>query len=133
MPRPASSHGTGSRVPAHSLAGIAAALLFAVGCASPPPVAQLSLVVLEPGLVEPEILQGSVEGEWCLTENVVSNLLRPPWRARFADRGRAVAVALDSVPGANVLTDVRVQIRVEQYFLFQRKCAIVTGNAGRIE
>ena len=83
--------------------------------------------------MEPTILQGNVEGEWCFTENLIAVSLRPPWHARFADRGRAIAAAIESVPGANVLTDVRVQIRVEQYLLFQRKCARVTGNAGRLQ
>lgn len=114
-----------------SLAWLLGAL--ALGCASPPPISELTFVTFEPGVVEPKILQGNVEGEWCFSENVIAVSLRPPWRARFADRGRAIAAAIESVPGANVLTDVRVQIRVEQYLLFQRKCALVTGNAGRIE
>jgi hypothetical protein len=106
---------------------------LALGCASPPPIAELTFVAFEPGVVEPRILQGNVEGEWCFSQNVVAVSLRPPWRARLADRGRAIAAAIESVPGANVLTDVHVRIRVEQYLLFQRTCAIVTGNAGRIE
>ncbi|UCE86650.1 MAG: hypothetical protein JSU66_02620 [Deltaproteobacteria bacterium] len=106
---------------------------LALGCASPPPIAELTFVAFEPGVVQPTILQGNVEGEWCFTENLIAVSLRPPWRARFADRGRAIAAAIESVPGANVLTDIRVQIRVEQYLLFQRKCARVTGNAGRLQ
>jgi hypothetical protein len=106
---------------------------LALGCASPPPIAELTFVAFEPGVVEPRILQGNVEGEWCFSQNVIAVSLRPPWRARLADRGRAIAAAIESVPGANVLTDVHVRVRVEQYLLFQRTCAIVTGNAGRIE
>ena len=45
----------------------------------------------------------------------------------------AVAKAIDGVPGANVLTDVSMSARVEQYLLFQRVCAIVVGDAGRME
>jgi hypothetical protein len=52
---------------------------------------------------------------------------------RLADTGRAVSAALDSVPGANVLTDVIVRTRLEQYLLFQRVCAVVVGDAGRME
>jgi hypothetical protein len=83
--------------------------------------------------VKPRILQGHVEGEWCFTRDIVSVSLRPPWRARLADHGRAIADALESVPEANVLTDVSVSIRVEQYVLFQRVCALAIGNAGVLE
>jgi len=79
------------------------------------------------------ILARNVEGEFCFSEDVVTVTLRPPWRARLADPGRAVAAALAEVPGANVLTHVQVRTRIEQYLLFQRICSIVVGNAGRIE
>jgi len=41
--------------------------------------------------------------------------------------------ALDGVPTANVLTNVDVRVRIEQYLLFQRICAVVQGDAGRVE
>ena len=44
-----------------------------------------------------------------------------------------VVAALEGVPGANVLTRATLRVKVEQYLLFQRVCAIVTGNAGAIE
>jgi hypothetical protein len=83
--------------------------------------------------VNPKILRQEVEGEWCFTQNVIAVSLRPPWRVRLADAGRAVSKAIDSVPGANVLTDVTVRTRLEQYLLFQRVCAVVVGDAGRME
>lgn len=132
--------GSSARISRARLAARRAARLFArllliasPACASPPPIAQFTLVTRQPGVVRPEVLRRDIEGEWCFTENVVRVTLRPPWRARFADPGRAVAAALEQVPGANVLTDVSVSVRVEQYLLFQRICAIVTGDAGRIE
>ena len=107
--------------------------LFAAGCASPPPISELTLVVREPGVVRPEILKRGVEAEWCFSQDIITASLRPPWRARLADRGRAVSLAIDSVPGANILTEVRIRVRVEQYLLFTRVCAIASGDAGRLE
>ena len=102
-------------------------------CAAPPPISQLAFVTRIPQTLEPVLLARAVEGEFCFSEDVVSVTLRPPWRARLADPGRAVAAALAQVPGANVLTHVQVRTRVEQYLLFQRICSVVVGNAGRIE
>ncbi len=107
--------------------------VLAVGCASPPPVSELTLVAREPGVVRPEILKRGVEAEWCFTQDLITASLRPPWRARLADRGRAISRAIESVPGANILTEVRIRVRVEQYLLFTRVCAIASGDAGRVE
>jgi len=93
----------------------------------------MAFVTRIPGIVKPTVLARGVVGEFCFTQDVVSVSLRPPWRARLADPGRAVESALASVPGANVLTHVEVRTRVEQYLLFQRICSIVVGNAGRVE
>ncbi len=107
--------------------------LLAVGCAGPPPVSELTLVAREPGVVRPEILKRGVEAEWCFTQDLITASLRPPWRTRLADRGRAISRAIESVPGANILTEVRIRVRVEQYLLFTRVCAIASGDAGRVE
>jgi hypothetical protein len=93
----------------------------------------MAFVTRTPGLVAPVILAREVRGEFCFTEDVVTVTLRPPWRARLADPGRAVDDALAKVPGANVLTHVQMKTRLEQYLLFQRICSIVVGNAGRVE
>jgi hypothetical protein len=109
-------------------------LLFAAlaaGC-SHPPVAELAFATPKPGVVAPEILRAGVEGEHCFAQNVVAVALRPPWRARLADHGRAVADALAQVPEANVLVNASVHVRVEQWLLFQRTCAVVRGDAGRV-
>ena len=120
-----------ARRTAAACALVAAAL--ACACAGPPPNSRMAFVTRIPGIVEPTILARGVEGEYCFAEDIVTVSLRPPWRARLADPGRAVEAALASVPGANVLTHVQVTTRVEQYLLFQRICSIVVGNAGRIE
>jgi len=114
------------------LVGLVTAALGS-GCAGPPPISQLAFVTRIPRTLAPTILVRGVEGEYCFSEDVISVSLRPPWRARLADPGRAVAAALAEVPGANVLTHVQVRTRVEQYLLFQRICSVVVGNAGRIE
>jgi hypothetical protein len=106
---------------------------LALGCTTPPPFADLAFVTTRSGLLEPGMLRRGVQGEWCFSESLISTSLRPPWRARLADHARAVRLAIASVPGANVLTSVSVDVRVEQYLLFQRICAVVTGDAGRIE
>jgi hypothetical protein len=93
----------------------------------------MAFVTRIPGLVEPKVLARGIEGRYCFSEDVVTVSLRPPWRARLADPGRAVEAALAKVPGANVLTHVEVRTRIEQYLLFQRICSIVVGNAGRLE
>ena len=109
-----------------------ALLIVALGCATQPPIASFTLLAREPGVLRPEVLERGVVGEYCFSKNVVSATLQPPWQARLADTARAVAAALAKVPEANVLTSVSVQARVEQYLLFQRVCAIVVGDAGRI-
>ena len=114
------------------LLGVVSAAIGA-GCAAPPPNSQLAFVTRIPGMVEPVVLAHGVEGEFCFSEDIVTVTLRPPWRARLADPGRAVEAALAAVPGANVLTHVQVRTRLEQYLLFQRICSVVVGNAGRIE
>ena len=108
-------------------------LVLPLGCGSAPPFAELAFVTPRADLLRPEILRAGVEGEHCFLEDVISVSLRPPWRARLADHGRAVADALARVPDADVLTNATVRVRVEQYLLFQRICSIVVGNAGRIE
>jgi hypothetical protein len=110
-----------------------ATLALVCACAGPPPVAELTFVTRDPDVVNPKILRQEVEGEWCFTQNIVAVSLRPPWRVRLPDTGRAVSRAIDSVPGANVLTNVIVRTRIEQYLLFQRVCSIVVGDAGLVE
>jgi len=122
--------------PHHRVRSCSAVLLAVVAstlaCASRPP-SELAFIAREPDVVKAKVLRQEVEGEWCFTENVVAVSLRPPWKVRLADTGRAVSRAIDGVPGANVLLDVRVRTRIEQYLLFQRICSVVTGDAGRVE
>lgn len=106
--------------------------LLGVGCATRP-FAKLAFVTSRTDVLEPTLIQRDVEGEYCFTQDVISTSLRPPWRARLADHARAVADALESVPGANILTNFTADVRVEQYLLFQRICAVVSGDAGRVE
>lgn len=108
-------------------------VLLACACGTPATVSRFTLAVRSPGVVRPEILRRDVEGEWCFSQDLITVTLRPPWRARLANRGRAVEDALAQVPGANVLTDASLSVRVEQYLLFQRICSIVHGDAGRLE
>lgn len=120
--------------PQRSVARLAVLLLTAaLGCASAAPVTRYTFVTRTPRLVQPQLLERGVRGEYCFTRNLIRVLATPPWRSRLADPGAAVADALSRVPGANILTHVSVQTRVEQYLLFQRTCAIVVGNAGYIE
>ena len=114
------------------IVGLVAACLGS-GCAAPPPISRMAFVTRTPRIVEPTVLARGVSGEYCFAQDVIRVSLRPPWRARLADPGRAVDAALAQVPGANVLTHVQVRTRVEQYLLFQRICSVVVGNAGRIE
>lgn len=108
--------------------GLAASLLSA--CAGSGGNAPLTFVATAPDTLTPRLLKQDVKAEWCFAESFVTVALRPPWRVRLADTGRAVTRAIDSVPGANVLTHVRMRTRIEQYLLFQRVCAIVIGDAG---
>jgi hypothetical protein len=107
-------------------------LLAALGCAGAPPVAELAFATTRADAIQPEILRTGVDGEHCFSEDVIRVSLRPPWLARLADHGAAVRDALSQVPEANVLVNANVRVRVEQYLLFQRICALVHGDAGRI-
>ncbi len=111
----------------------AACLLLASACGSPRPISTFTLAARSPGVVQSQVLERDVEGEWCFTQSLIAATLRPPWRARLADRGRAVENALEQVPGANVLTGATLSVRVEQYLLFQRVCSLVTGDAGALQ
>jgi hypothetical protein len=83
--------------------------------------------------VRSKVIRRDVEGEWCFTRSLIGAILRPPWRARLADRGRAVENALEQVSPANVLTHAEFRVRVEQYLLFQRVCSVVVGDAGTLQ
>lgn len=107
-------------------------LLCAAGCGKPPPLSEFGFLATRPDVVQPVVVQRDVEGRACFTENVLAVTLRPPWRARLADHGAAVRDALSRYPTANAMSDVRILVRVEQYLLFQRICAVVHGNVGTI-
>ena len=124
--------GEPSSARAAAVLALVAACALSAACASPKPTSSLGFATTVPGVVSPRILKQDVEGEWCFTENVVTVTLRPPWKVRLADAGRAVTKATESVPGANILTDVTVRTRIEQYLLFQRVCSIVVGDAGTL-
>ena len=109
----------------------AAALLALAGCTTPS-FSKLSFVTTRLEAVEVELLQRNVRGQSCFSVDVVRAVVRPPWRARPADHGAAIADALAQVEGADMLMDVTVYARVEQYLLFQRICSVVTGDAGRL-
>lgn len=115
------------------IAAAALAGALGTGCSTPPALTHVAFVTRTPGLVEPVILAREVRGEFCFSEDVVTVNLRPPWQARLSDPGRAVEDALAKVPGANVLVRVQMRTRLEHYLLFQRVCAIVVGDAGRVE
>lgn len=109
-----------------------ALLVGTPGCGKPPPIAEFGFLATRPDVIRPVVVKRGVEGRSCFTENFIAVTLRPPWNARLADHGAAVRDALARIPTANVLSDVEVRVRVEQYLLFQRICAIVQGDAGRI-
>lgn len=112
---------------------LALALAVTLGCASQRPVTRLTFVTTKEGVVAPEILAVGVEHSWCYTLNPLDYLSRFPWRASLVpDYGYAVALALKSVPGANIMTDVEIERRRSEYVLFRRVCSTVKGNAGRI-
>jgi hypothetical protein len=67
--------------------------ILVCACASPPPVSDLAFVTRDPEVVNPRILRQEVEGEWCFTQNIVTVSLRPPWRVRLADTGRAISLS----------------------------------------
>jgi len=125
-------HANAHRMRRRTQAAVVAAVLIA-GCATPPPPAPIAFVTRDAQALEPRVVKAAVEGTWCFSENLITVTLRPPWKVRLADTGRAVTRALESVPGANVLTNVRVRTRIEQYLLFHRVCAVVVGDAGHVE
>ncbi len=102
------------------------------GCGKPPPLADFGFLVTRPDVVQPVVVQRDVEGRSCFTENLIAVTLRPPWNARLADHGAAVRDALSRHPTANAMSNVRILVRVEQYLLFQRICAVVHGDVGRL-
>jgi hypothetical protein len=130
--RPSDANMRPMRNPIAALAPILALAIAGSGCAKPP-MAEYGLVSTRPGAVHAVVVQRDVEGEACSNESLLAVLLRPPWQARLADHGRAVRNALAQVPTADVLENVQMEVRVEQFLLFQRICARVRGDAGRIE
>ena len=92
----------------------------ATGCAYQ--TAQLSLVSPDPNLLPVDILARNVEGRWC-----------PPFGDVRPQYDRAVALALDSVPGATVLVNASFQLDTH-YSSPQgiKECTVVRGDAGRL-
>lgn len=114
-------------------AALALLLALALGCASRP-VTRLTFVTTRDDVVRPQILESDVERSWCYTLTILDYLVRFPWRASLVpDYGYAVALALRSVPGSNVMTDVQVERRRSEYGLFRRVCSSVRGDVGRLE
>lgn len=130
QPRPDTLPAMLRQIRAPLLAAVAA---LAASCTAPPPHTRLAFVSVYGDGVSADVLATGIRGEWCFSENALAVSVRPPWRARLADHGQAVRRALASVPDANVLLNASLDVRVEQYLLFQRICAIATGDAGRIE
>jgi hypothetical protein len=112
---------------------LALSVALVLGCTSPRPVTRLTFVTTKPGVVDAEILAEGVERGWCYTINPLEYLSRFPWKASLVpDYGYAVALALRSVPGADIMTDVEIERRRSEYVLFRRVCSTVRGNVGRI-
>lgn len=107
------------------------ALPVAIGCASDPPSMEFSFVAAEM-VAQPQPIQDLVVGKDCFTNFVLSALMTPSSSAQRADHGLAMADAMEQVPEANVLTDVVLRVDVDQWLLFQRTCAVVSGRAGRL-
>lgn len=112
----------------------AVVLACSLGCAAPPPVTRLTFVTTREGVIQPEILATGVEYGWCYTLTLLDYAARLPWKASLVPNyGYAVALAIDSVPGANVMTNVKVERQRHEYGIFRRVCSTVTGDVGRIE
>jgi hypothetical protein len=107
--------------------------LLGIACARPPHIQRLTFVTTDPDAVKARVLREGVEGSSCFSRGVLRSTLTPPWLSPRADHGLAIADALEAVPGANVMTDVSMQVQVQQYLVFQRVCAIVRGDAGVLE
>lgn len=115
-------------------ATLVALLALCVGCASSRPVTRLTFVTTRDAVLEAEILETDVERGWCYTITFIDYLARFPWHASLVpDYGYAVALALKSVPGGNVMLDVDVERRRSEYGLFRRVCSYVKGDVGRLE
>lgn len=112
-----------------------AALVLALGpagCRAPAAFSKLTYVTSRADVVDAEVLKWRVEGESCFSVNIVTGILRPPWRARPADHGAAIADALSKVEGAELLTRVSVNVKITQYILWQTICSQVVGDARRL-
>jgi hypothetical protein len=107
------------------------ALLASLGCSSDPAIMRMTLVTTSP-MAPPEILSEYVEGRACFYRNFIQALLTPPWLAKRANHALAIENALEPYPEANVMTDVVLRVDFSQFILFQRTCAVVTGQLGRM-
>jgi len=84
------------------------------------------------------VLKTDVSRTWCVTQNILG-ALASSWSVAFgstnpplADQSYAIALAIDSVPGGNIMTDVSVRAEIKDYFFVETDCVTVTGNVGQI-
>jgi hypothetical protein len=96
-------------------------------------------VTSQKDIIKPLILEKDVTRSWCATQTILgeagSALSTSPWgktNRLLADHAYAIALSINSVSGANVMTDVSVKTETTAYLLWTTTCVTVTGDVGRI-
>ena len=112
------------RVPVVALA----AAFLALGCATPKPDSQFTILMPDRVPDGFTVLESGVEEGWCTDFNfldalVYSEMLEP-------DFGVAVASALRAHPGANAMANVTFTVRTTNWILLQEVCGYVEGDVG---
>jgi len=112
----------------------ALAVAFVLGCAKPKAFAQFTFVTTNESVVQPLVLEKGVSRTWCITHTPASEI---DWTLRGnrleADQSYAITLAIDSIPGANVMTDVSVKSETKDFFFVATNCVTVTGDVGRLQ
>jgi len=84
------------------------------------------------------VLETGVSRTWCVTQNILGAIgssfsiafgsTNPP----MANQSYAIALAIGSIAGANIMTGVSVRAVTKEYILFETNCVTVTGDVGQI-
>lgn len=104
-----------------------------IGCATRPPVSQLTLVTTRQAFTSATVVAADVEGYYCHWRNILDSLSRFPWNLPMMDHALALQAVMRQYPEANVMLNASVRVRVNEFILASRHCIFVEGDLARVE
>ncbi len=110
------------------------AAFLALGCTTPKPTSQFTILVPDRVPDGFTVLEADVEAGWCFHANILDSLMSlMSMNTTEPNFGLAVASALREHPGANAMANVKFTIRTKEWLLLREVCGDVVGDVGVLE